>query len=118
MEREQEETKFPEGFSAFHSTMIAAGFGALLLVVLMAAIVLKWLDPREPYFLTGTIILWTGLMALTWYDCFEFRLPDLMTLPLVITGLTFALNRADRELMVHVTGGILGYGLIWCFDFV
>lgn len=58
------------------------------LAVAIAA-VLATPDPTDPATLWATCVLGWALLALTWIDLRHFLLPDVLTLPLLLAGLTF-----------------------------
>lgn len=51
---------------------------------------------------------WT-LLALSWIDCTEFLLPDVLTLPLLLAGLTLTLVREPDALTDHCVAAALAY---------
>jgi leader peptidase (prepilin peptidase)/N-methyltransferase len=59
------------------------------------------------------LVLGPALLLLIWYDVREFRLPDMITLPLIFSGLAFArLDGADQLLRCGL-GAAFGYFVIW-----
>ncbi|MEO1038490.1 MAG: A24 family peptidase [Pseudomonadota bacterium] len=66
----------------------------------------------DPVFLTLTAALMAALTALAWIDARTYRLPDVITLPLILAGLVAAWL-LQRDLLVHALGAALGYaGLV------
>lgn len=55
----------------------------------------------------GLILVW-----LVWYDLTSYRLPDWLTLPLIVLGLIVTWSEA-RSLLLAAVGAGTGYGLIW-----
>ncbi|HET6306483.1 MAG TPA: A24 family peptidase [Rhodopila sp.] len=51
---------------------------------------------------------WT-LLALAWIDWRHFRLPDVLTLPLLLAGLAATWLQAPEDLAAHATGAVAGY---------
>jgi prepilin signal peptidase PulO-like enzyme (type II secretory pathway) len=46
-------------------------------------------------------------------DWLDFRLPDLLTLPLVAAGLVAAVLLPSEHITEHAAAAALGYGLLW-----
>lgn len=66
--------------------------------------------------MTETDLLATPILALTlsllaWIDLRERRLPDRMTIPLILSGLALAFLRDPASLGAHVTGATVAYAL-------
>lgn len=49
------------------------------------------------------------LLALAWIDWRHFRLPDVLTLPLLLAGLAVTWLEAPEDVTDHATGAIAGY---------
>lgn len=89
----------------FHLTIELAALAVALLTVLLA-------DPAAPL-LIGTALLGWILLTLSWIDARTFRLPDVLTLPLLLAGLGEALLTGDRlTLLSRVLGAIVGWGAL------
>jgi leader peptidase (prepilin peptidase)/N-methyltransferase len=76
---------------------------AALAVALIAAV----LDQGQEVWLDCVLGWW--LLALAWIDARHWLLPDLLTLPLVLTGLVAALLFTPNELTDRAFGAALGY---------
>jgi leader peptidase (prepilin peptidase) / N-methyltransferase len=61
---------------------------------------------------------WT-LLALAWIDWQHFRLPDALTLPLLLAGLAATWFEAPEDITDHALGAVLGYlgfrALAWVY---
>jgi leader peptidase (prepilin peptidase) / N-methyltransferase len=64
------------------------------------------------------VLGWT-LLTLSWIDWTSYRLPDGLTLPLLLCGLAFAWLEFRPELFVHALGAAVGYigfrALAWLY---
>lgn len=60
-----------------------------------------------------TIILTLILLRLVWIDVHSFRLPDVITLPMIAAGVMLSAVTGMTELWMSVSGGIVGYALFW-----
>lgn len=56
-----------------------------------------------------TLVLYAALFALSIIDARTFRLPDWLTLPLIVAGLGMAWV-TDAPLLIHAAGAVIGYG--------
>jgi leader peptidase (prepilin peptidase)/N-methyltransferase len=71
------------------------------------------------YFVHGGPFLWVAcafgwwLLALAWIDAETFRLPDVLTLPLIVVGLLETVLLEPERLKSRVTAVVLGYGVMW-----
>jgi leader peptidase (prepilin peptidase)/N-methyltransferase len=63
-------------------------------------------------FLLSLCLAW-GLLVLAIVDWFDFRLPDLLTLPLIGGGLIAATLLPAESLLEHVGAAAAGYGSLW-----
>jgi leader peptidase (prepilin peptidase)/N-methyltransferase len=83
--------------------------------VAASAVLAQWPTPGGPDLWAGCILGW-ALLALGWIDAVSFRLPDMLTLPLLAAGLaqTFWLDRED--LTDHALAAALGYTLLWLLN--
>lgn len=76
-------------------------------------------DIRAPFSLQRAGVLGPALVLLIYYDLREFRLPDLLTLPLILSGLAFAFAEEGRDaLILSLAGAVIGYALIWLVHFI
>ena len=57
--------------------------------------------------------LWAALTGLAWFDIDHYRIPDWISLPLILAGLTLAYLGAGSGFPAHVLGAALGFGTIW-----
>jgi leader peptidase (prepilin peptidase)/N-methyltransferase len=78
-----------------------------LIIALWAALA----GPPGPMLAASLALGWT-LLALALVDAAAFRLPDLLTLPLVAGGLVVCLWRPQMGLIAHLAGAAAGYGVL------
>ena len=95
--------------------------GAVLLIAATLAM-FGWallVAPMTPVLAASLLLGWT-LVTLTAIDVVVFRLPDPLTLPLVVAGLVVAAWLPDGRLPDHVIGAVAGYcvlaALQWGFE--
>ena len=74
--------------------------------------------PRPPCIQAGpdlwiTCILGWWLLTLAWIDADSFRLPDALTLPLILAGLGEALWRDPDQLTARAAGAAIAYTALW-----
>lgn len=84
----------------------------VLFVVAMAATLAL---PRGAFASSHVIpsgVLWVSLVACGVIDIREQRLPDVLTLPLIVLGLAFSARLAVNDLLLSALGAAIGYGLI------
>jgi leader peptidase (prepilin peptidase) / N-methyltransferase len=93
-------TKCGEPIAVFH---IMIEFSALL-----AASWAAWIDP-DPVRIWMTSVLGWGLLALACIDVRHFRLPDVLTLPLVMIGMIAQLLLAPEHFPASLLGAFAGY---------
>ncbi|MDQ2765335.1 MAG: prepilin peptidase, partial [Pseudomonadota bacterium] len=84
----------------YHPTVELAAVG----VVLWA----WWSDPDATDVWLSCALGWT-LLALAWIDWTEFQLPDVLTLPLLLIGLTLTSVRQPQALTDHCLAAAFGY---------
>ena len=66
-----------------------------------------WFGPVRPFFVTTSLALVLSWLAVV--DVVRMRLPDVLTFPLIVSGLVFAVWSG---LLIHcVLGAVVGYGL-------
>jgi leader peptidase (prepilin peptidase)/N-methyltransferase len=58
----------------------------------------------------AVVLLW-----MSWVDFVEMRLPDYLTLPLIVTGLTWS-GLVSDQLVPGLVGAIAGFGAIWALN--
>jgi leader peptidase (prepilin peptidase)/N-methyltransferase len=81
---------------------------AALAVAVSAALVVN----GGPFLWVGCIFGW-WLLTLAWIDATTFRLPDMLTLPLIVLGLAEAAWLEPHALLGRCAGAIFGYGSLW-----
>jgi leader peptidase (prepilin peptidase) / N-methyltransferase len=81
--------------------------GAALAIVAMAI----FADPAPQHVLMGCILGWT-LLALAWIDWHTLRLPDALTLPLLLAGLGAAWLESRSAVFAGVVGALVGYAAL------
>ncbi|CAM3654898.1 prepilin peptidase [Litorimonas haliclonae] len=69
------------------------------------------------YILFGCILL-PALTALAWIDVRTFRLPNLLTLPLIFIGFLFAYYNSSFSLIASILGAIIGYAGFVSLEYV
>jgi len=83
-----------------HAAVELACLAVAVLVALIAA------DPLDAWF--GCALGWT-LLTLAWIDGETMRLPDVLTLPLLLAGLGATWLRDPGALAEHAAAAVLGY---------
>jgi len=81
------------------------------MVELAAVAVALWAtlaDPDPGRVWIDCVLGWT-LLTLAWIDCTDFLLPDVLTLPLLLAGLTLTLVRDPEALTDHCLATLVGY---------
>lgn len=63
----------------------------------------------------GTLLLLAGLARLSYVDWKTYRLPNILTKPLIALGLIYNLNLA-LDLYPYLLGAILGYAIFWTVE--
>ena len=61
----------------------------------------------------ATLILAAALIWISVTDLRERRIPDFLSLPLIVTGLIIAVYFSGEDWLFHLLGAAAGYGLIW-----
>jgi leader peptidase (prepilin peptidase) / N-methyltransferase len=82
-----------------------------LIVELAAVAVALWAAAVEPNGLlvwADCFLGWT-LLALAWIDALTMRLPDILTLPLLLVGLLVEALLSPEKLPAHICGAAVGY---------
>ena len=64
-------------------------------------------------FLGLAAVLGLFLIALSWIDIGTYRLPDWLTLPLIVLGIGQAISIEIVPLNESLIGAVLGYGIFW-----
>jgi len=83
---------------------------------LAVAIAAALLVPGGP-FLWLTCMLGWWLLTLAWIDARTYRLPDALTLPLVLAGLAEAALLEPASVTDRAAAAALGFGLFWLVGF-
>lgn len=63
--------------------------------------------------LAATLFLGATLTAIAVVDAREMRVPDILSLPLIVAGLVYIAITAPGALFWHAGGAVAGYLLIW-----
>lgn len=95
-----------------HCARCGAPIGRFHPVVEIAAIVIAvWavLAAEDPQWALANAVLGWVLLALAWIDAGHFRLPDVLTLPLVVVGLVATWLLEPWALTGHAIGAMAGY---------
>ncbi len=84
-----------------------------LAIELSALIVAVWAAGLDSgvHLWADCIFGWT-LLALAWIDAEHFILPDVLTLPLIVVGLSFAWLLEPEAILDHAIGAVAGYVLL------
>jgi leader peptidase (prepilin peptidase)/N-methyltransferase len=67
-----------------------------------------WTADDEAHLWVGCVLGWT-LLALAWIDWERFRLPDQLTLPLIVAGLLATRFLDSAAIADHAGAAVLGY---------
>lgn len=73
---------------------------------------------ETPYFwlsIFASLALLAGLIALAWIDAKTYRLPNVLTWPLIAGGLVYQFIVAE-DFYPYLVGAIAGYGVFWCVE--
>ena len=94
----------------FHPAIEVAAFAIALWAVLAET------DPSRLW--VDCLLGWT-LLTLSWIDWRWMRLPDVLTLPLLLVGLLIVLATQPGTMTEHAAGAAAGYlalrGVAWCY---
>ncbi len=71
-----------------------------------------WLAGGPPLWMAATCALGWTLVALAWIDWRSSRLPDVLTLPLLLAGLVLAWMQGPDDLAASTIGAIAGYAAL------
>jgi leader peptidase (prepilin peptidase)/N-methyltransferase len=91
----------------------------LAVMVVLSALLGVWASliiPPGGLFAITCALGWT-LLVLSAVDAIAFRLPDVLTLPLLAAGLVVAWWLPERDLIGHVFGGLVGLALLYAVSF-
>lgn len=95
---------------------IAAFHPAVELAALLVALGAAWAYAHYPVLLWISCGLGWGLLALAWIDWERFRLPDALTLPLIVAGLVVTWRLDRNGLLDHVVATAAGYLSLWLLN--
>jgi leader peptidase (prepilin peptidase)/N-methyltransferase len=102
-----------EAIGSFHPAIELAATGVAAWVILA---------DTDPARLWADCLLGWVLLALSWIDWRWMRLPDALTLPLLLAGLLFTLATHPATMFDHAAGAVAGYlalrGVAWCYRIV
>lgn len=98
-------------------SLTPAGQALLLLVLVFLGGFLSIRGVSMPI-LIKELVLVDGLLVLSSIDSKTFTLPDVLTLPLIGLGVAFSAVFGQPPLREALLGVVLGFGLLWCIDFV
>jgi leader peptidase (prepilin peptidase)/N-methyltransferase len=91
----------------------------MAITVAISALLATWASfvvPLGVLFAITCALGWT-LMVLSAVDAMVFRLPDLLTLPLLIAGLVVARCLPGGDVIGHLIAGLIGLGLLYGVSF-
>jgi leader peptidase (prepilin peptidase)/N-methyltransferase len=86
-----------------------------VLVIAAIAVAFAWVAVRGPTawpLLLASLALAWALVCLAAIDWTAYRLPDLLTLPLLAGGLVVSLLLPDRPILDHLVGALAGWGIL------
>jgi leader peptidase (prepilin peptidase)/N-methyltransferase len=87
--------------------------GAFMVLYGVVSAPMLWHEPAGAPMLLASAILAAGLAALSAVDLYQFRLPDLLTLPLLAIGLMVALGLGeDGAVLWHAVSAGIGFALL------
>lgn len=95
------------------AVMMITAVATVFLILPACALGLQPALMEQGSVLWSLFILGPTLLLLTWYDLTEYRLPNLLTIPLIAAGFAFAWNSSEHDLILSVLGAIVGYGLVF-----
>ena len=85
----------------------------------IAIVVWAWLTVPGDFVLPVSCALGWALVALVLCDVIAFRLPDVLTLPLIVAGLVLAYVLPERDLIGHAIAAVGGFAtfalLAWAY---
>jgi leader peptidase (prepilin peptidase)/N-methyltransferase len=106
------------GAAISHPESFGGRIGRILLIAVAAALVALWAAAVDADWLRLGIdcaLGWT-LLALAWIDWQRMRLPDFLTLPLLVVGLLAAALEMPDELPASIIGAVVGYAGLRLID--
>ncbi len=99
------------------AALIACFHPAVELAALAVAAIATWMIEDDLPLLWAACGLGWTLLALAWIDAEHMRLPDILTLPLLIAGLAVTGWLTPEDLPAHALGAATGYASIACLAF-
>jgi leader peptidase (prepilin peptidase)/N-methyltransferase len=110
------------GSAASWAAQRLAGTRQTILAIMIALSVLlggwaSWVVPPGSLLAITCALGWT-LLVLSAVDAMVFRLPDLLTLPLLVAGLAVAWLLPAGDVFGHLVGGLLGLTVLYGVSFV
>lgn len=106
--------------NADSSGELAVSIAAFTALYAVSAVPLAWLDeftsymaPPVPWrWLISTLVLASGLVLLSAIDLRDYRLPDMLTLPLAAAGVAAAWWIGDSPYEWHAASAFIAFGLL------
>lgn len=89
--------------AAFLYALLLAGIGLVSVLLL----------PTTRMHLSIMVGLFVALVVTAWFDFDHYRIPNWISLPLIVLGLAGSMIFPGYSLIDHVAGAGLGYVLIW-----
>jgi leader peptidase (prepilin peptidase)/N-methyltransferase len=65
------------------------------------------------FLLPATLLLGWALLSLSLVDILDFRLPDIVTIPLIAGGLLLSFWLPDRDPLGHLIGAVAGFAVLY-----
>jgi leader peptidase (prepilin peptidase)/N-methyltransferase len=87
------------------------------LAALAVPIIAAWAVPGGPFLWLSCMLGW-WLLALGWIDAVSFRLPDVLTLPLILAGLAEAAWAEPDSLLNRAVAAIVAFAVLWLIGYV
>jgi leader peptidase (prepilin peptidase)/N-methyltransferase len=87
------------------------------LAALAVPIIAACAVPGGPFLWLSCVLGW-WLLALAWIDAVSFRLPDVLTLPIILAGLAEAGWFEPASVIDRAVGATVGFGALWLIGFV
>jgi leader peptidase (prepilin peptidase)/N-methyltransferase len=101
-----------------HPRPFGARIGPALLIAVAVAAVALWAAAVDAGWIRLVVdcALGWSLLALAWIDWQRMRLPDLLTLPLLVVGLVATVLEIPDELPGSIIGAVVGYAALRLID--
>ena len=103
-------TTFVRHETGYRLPLPAAIAGAVVIAI-WAALVMPL-----TFLLPVTLLLGWALLGLSLVDVLDFRLPDVVTLPLVAGGILLSLWLPDRNPLAHIIGAAAGFAVLYAIS--